>query len=259
MTPARRPPLCPRAIGPEACRAHGVGEPGRRACLLAAAALALGAPGPGVRAQAGASTPANPASTLPAGAYAGPGGAASVPAGHSPAPAPTPAPTPLPALVSTRPPGIQSLELRRADDGLQLGFVVAFELPRAVEEALLKGVPLHFTAQALLMRERWYWTDRRIQTTARSWRLTYQPLTRRFRVSQGGLAQNFDDLDAALAACGRASGWKVAESSQIDDDARHYLEFSFRLDTSLLPRPMQIGIGGQPDWTLVFTRNLRVD
>lgn len=240
MTAARRPSLRPRAICPEPCRPSPVppaGRDARRAWLLGAAGLLLASHSPGLRAQSGGT--ALPASPGGGAASAGLPGAASAPAAR--------------AL------GIQSVELQRGDEGLTLGFVVAFDLPRPVEDALLKGVPLHFTAQALLMRERWYWTDRRINTAARSWRLTYQPLTRRFRVSQGGLAQNFDDLDAALAACGRASGWKVAELTQLDDGARQYVDFSYRLDTSLLPRPMQIGIGGQPEWNLVFERNVRVD
>jgi hypothetical protein len=49
------------------------------------------------------------------------------------------------------------------------------------------------------------------------------------------------------------SAWKIAEPSQIDD-GRHYIEFTYRLDTTLLPRPMQIGIGGQPEWTLLVEK-----
>jgi hypothetical protein len=164
-----------------------------------------------------------------------------------------------PATGRPRPTGLLALEANRADEGLMLAFVVAFELPRVVEDALLKGVPLHFTAQAQLMRERWYWTDRRVNTAQRTWRLAYQPLTRRFRIGSGGLAQTVDTLDEALATVGRISGWKVAEPSQLEDGSRHYLEFTYRLDTSLLPRPMQIGIGGQPDWALAFERTLRLD
>ena len=41
--------------------------------------------------------------------------------------------------------------------------------------------------------------------------------------------------------------------------SRYYVEFSFKLDTSQLPRPMQFGIGGQADWTLGVERTLRVE
>ena len=83
----------------------------------------------------------------------------------------------------------------------------------------------------------------------RIWRIVYQPLTSNYRVTFGGLSQNYDSRAEALAAISRAVRWKIAEPGQLEGGG-HYIEFSFRLDTSLLPRPMQIGINGQPDWTL---------
>ena len=53
--------------------------------------------------------------------------------------------------------------------------------------------------------------------------------------------------------------WKIADAGQIEEGSRHYVEFSFRLDTSLLPRPMQIGIATQPDWALSVERMQRFD
>jgi len=53
--------------------------------------------------------------------------------------------------------------------------------------------------------------------------------------------------------------WKIADAGQIEEGARHYVEFSFRLDTSLLPRPMQIGIASQSDWALSVERMQRFD
>jgi len=62
-----------------------------------------------------------------------------------------------------------------------------------------------------------------------------------------------------MAAISRAVRWKIAEPGQIEDGSRHYVEFSFKLDTSLLPRPMQIGVSGQPDWQISVTRTLRLN
>ena len=39
---------------------------------------------------------------------------------------------------------------------------------------------------------------------------------------------------------------------------RHYIEFVYRLDINLLPRPMQIGIAGNPDWQLSVKRTQRI-
>jgi hypothetical protein len=57
----------------------------------------------------------------------------------------------------------------------------------------------------------------------------------------------------------RSSGWKLADLSQIDPDSGHYVEFEYRLDTSQLPGPMQIGLSGQAEWDVRAERRLRVD
>jgi hypothetical protein len=48
----------------------------------------------------------------------------------------------------------------------------------------------------------------------------------------------------------------VADSAALGNDSGHYLEFSLRLDTSQLPRPLQIGFGGEADWDLMLERTL---
>ena len=160
---------------------------------------------------------------------------------------------------SLPPPELTAFELLRNDEGLQLSFAVNFELPRGVEEALQKGVPLYFVAQAELYRGRWYWRDKRVASAERTWRLAFQPLTRKYRVSFGGLNQSFDNLADALFAVRRAAAWKVAEPGALEPGASHYLEFSYRLDTSLLPRPLQIGLGGQADWNLQVEKLQRLE
>ena len=87
---------------------------------------------------------------------------------------------------------------------------------------------------------------------------TYRPSSK-YRVSLGGLSQNFDTLSEALATLRSAVDWKVADASQIDPGGRYYLEFSYRLDTEMLPRPMQIGVDGQADWSLLIERAQRFD
>ena len=57
----------------------------------------------------------------------------------------------------------------------------------------------------------------------------------------------------------RGVRWKIAEAGQIESGRSHYVEFNLRLDTTLLPRPMQIGISGQPDWSLAVERRQRLN
>ena len=150
------------------------------------------------------------------------------------------------------PPELVNFELTRDEEGLALSYNLRFELSRAVEEALIRGVPLYFVAEANVFRGRWYWRDKRVGGAARTWRLAWQPLTRRYRLSLGSLNQNHDRLEDALAAMQSTSRWNLAEPAALDDGARQYVEFRFRLDTEQLPRPLQIGLGSQPEWNLAL-------
>jgi hypothetical protein len=79
------------------------------------------------------------------------------------------------------------LQATRAEGAVNLVFSARVALPRAVDDALQKGVPLYFVAEATLLRNRWYWRDERVARLSRSWRLAFQPLTGAWRVSLGGL------------------------------------------------------------------------
>jgi hypothetical protein len=152
------------------------------------------------------------------------------------------------------------LELRRDEQGaVVLDFALRPTLSRAVQEALQRGIPLYFVADTRVYRERWYWRDERVARATKSWRLSYQPLTASWRVSQGGLQQSYGTLEEALLPITRNARWKIADAAQIDPDDSHHVEFSWRLDTSQLPRPLQIGIGGQAEWQLVVERTLQLD
>lgn len=159
----------------------------------------------------------------------------------------------LPVALQARDVELTSFDVQQGEDGVWLNYAVNFELSPSVDDALNKAVPLYFVAEASIFRQRWYWADRREAHAVRIWRIVYQPLTSTYRVTFGGLSQNYDSRSEALAAISRGVRWKIAEPGQLESGG-HYIEFSFRLDTSLLPRPMQIGINGQPDWTLAVER-----
>ena len=160
--------------------------------------------------------------------------------------------------------------MERADDGVYLSAVIQFDLTPVVEDALMKGIAMFFVVEADVYQSRWYWTDRRASSATRTIRLAFQPLTRRWRVnivtglinSSAGLRatlnQNYDTLAEALSAVQRVSRWKIADNNEIDPDIMHKLEFSFNLDLSQLPRPFQIGVAGQKDWTISVQQNERL-
>ena len=165
---------------------------------------------------------------------------------------------------------LTQFNVERGDDGVYLSTVVRFDLPAVVEDALLKGIPMFFVAEADIYLSRWYWADKRVANATRTIRLAYQPLTRRWRVnivsglinSSAGLRatlnQNYDTLPEALSAVQRLSRWRIADNSEVEPDVTHKLEFSFSLDLSQLPRPFQIGVAGQKDWTISAQQNERL-
>ena len=175
----------------------------------------------------------------------------------------------LPAGAQAVSPESSELRLDRAEDGLYLSTSLQFVMPELAQDALYKGIPMFFVAEAQVVKERWYWYDRVIAETPRYLRLSYQPLTRRWRLnisstpfSNSGLGvvlgQNFDDYEDALAAVQRISRWKIAEAGVIEKDAAHTVNFRFRLDVSQLPRPLQIGAVGRSGWNLLVSRSQRL-
>ena len=162
---------------------------------------------------------------------------------------------PLPAQAQSV--ELKTLKVERRDGDLVLEFSTRLTLGAAIEDALQRGVPMYFTAQASVYRNRWYWRDERLARGTRTWRLTYQPLTASWRLSTGGLSQGYASLAEALAQLSRVTGWALLEGERLESGERYYVEFSFRLDNSQLPQPMQIDLGG--DWKLGVERSLRVE
>jgi hypothetical protein len=162
---------------------------------------------------------------------------------------------------------VTQLHVERTDEGVLLSAAVRFDLPQVVDDALAKGIPMYFLAEATIYRDRWYWYDKRVAFASRHMRLSFQPLTRRWRLQVSSvpighsgmvLGQMFDSRDEALAAVQRISGWRIADASAVDSDSTHNIDFRFRLDVSQLPRPFQIGAVGQADWIILAVRNQRL-
>ena len=71
-----------------------------------------------------------------------------------------------------------------------------------VEQALEQGVPLYFVSEFTLTRPRWYWLDEVVARSEQTTRLSYNALTRQYRITRGALFQNFASLDDALRIIG---------------------------------------------------------
>lgn len=168
--------------------------------------------------------------------------------------------------------GVQLSEplLERTEDGVYLNGTLNFSLPPGLEDALSRGMPLAFVLQAEVMRERWYWYDKKVALAERYFRLTYQPLSRRWRlqvsaapVQSTGLAvtlgNSYDSLADALTALQKISRWKVADSQVLQKDVKQRLDLRFHLDLTQLPQALQFGNQAISDWNVNFEQSFRLE
>jgi hypothetical protein len=173
---------------------------------------------------------------------------------------------PLQAASSTTP----VLKLERMDDGLWLSTQLEFELPKVVEDALGKGIPVDFVLRAEVIRNRWYWTNLSVRSVQRRIRMSYQPLTGHWRLNvtngdagdlaQGlSLNQSFDTMQEAISSVRRLYRWRIGDATDITGSTRHWVRFRFELDVAQFLMPLQIGTLGQSDWQLVLVTEQEVN
>ncbi len=136
------------------------------------------------------------------------------------------------------------------NDAWMLASDIAVPLPAKLSEALKGGVPMYFVAEFELNRGRWYWLDERIAQSSQTYRLSYHALTRQYRVTLNGLAQHYGSLDEALRGLGTVRGWRVVEIDQLKPGTAYEAQVRMRLDTGQLPKPFQVTVLTNRDWTL---------
>ena len=165
---------------------------------------------------------------------------------------------------------LQGLKLERQDAGLYMSGQWRFDLPTALEDALLKGITLYFVTEVDISQERWYFYSQRVAHAERHVRLFYQPLTRRWRVNISpqpfnvsglgvSLGQSYDTAEDAMNAVRRIVQWRIANASDLNSDAKQTIAINFKLDLKQLPRPLQIGAAGQSDWNIGFSKTQRLE
>jgi hypothetical protein len=141
--------------------------------------------------------------------------------------------------------------IEASEEGYRLASSFSVELSRTLEEALMRGVPLYFTLQVQVSRPRWYWFDEVAIKSTRTFRLSYNLLTERYRVSiDGNLHRNFSRLDDMLALLRRPGRWVIADSNALTRDAVYTVSVQFGLDISQLPKPIQVSAMSNNDWRL---------
>jgi hypothetical protein len=131
---------------------------------------------------------------------------------------------------------------------LEANFEIA--LTPTLEDVLNKGVSLYFLLEFELIRPRWYWFNDKIVTTQQQYRLSYNALTRQYRIGVGNLYQNFGALADALEVMSRVRRREEIEPGMLKKDNTYTAAVRLRLDTSQLPKPFQLSALGSRDWKI---------
>ena len=134
------------------------------------------------------------------------------------------------------------------DEGYQLTAKFDIDLGAHLEEAVSRGVPLYFLLEFDLTRNRWYWSNEHIAGKTISYRLAYNALMRQYRLSRGGLHQNFATLNEALRVLARVASLPVADKGTLKIGEAYQAALRLSLDRQQLPKPFQVDAIANRDW-----------
>jgi hypothetical protein len=145
---------------------------------------------------------------------------------------------------------VKAAELRADDDAFVLDAEFDLALNPTLEEALQKGLPLYFVFEFELVRPRWYWRDEQVLALSTQYRVSYNALTRQYRVATGLLGQTFDSLGEVERLLSRVKSRQVATLDQLAKGVRLDAAIRLRLDVNALPKPLQVSALASREWSL---------
>jgi hypothetical protein len=145
---------------------------------------------------------------------------------------------------------VNNVEVRVDEDEVLLNADFELSLNATLEEALQKGVPLYFLLEVDLVRPRRYWFDEKVSQYATQYRVSWLPLTRKYRVATGLLSLNFDSLQEVERFIGRVTARAIARANDLERGARYEALVRLRLDPNQLPKPFQVNALASRDWQL---------
>lgn len=159
---------------------------------------------------------------------------------------------------------VAKAEIHAVDEGYEISADFKITLPPTVAEALKHGVTLNFVSELTITRSRWYWLDSAVTQSEQTTKLSYNALTRQYRISRGTLFQGFSNLESALRVLGHQSAPPVPASAftsgggyvakLLKSETRYTAFAQMRLDTSQLPKPLQVSTLTDSDWNLESER-----
>lgn len=167
-------------------------------------------------------------------------------------------------LVCTAVPGwaegitVRKAELEFVDGQISVSTRFNIKLTNTLYQAMTQGIPLPFRLEFELARPRiasWYlslaeWFNPHARLI---FKLSFQPLTNRYRVTLGSLSTSYPTLEKALAAVGSIQGWRVLGADELvwfSTTDKIVAHVRLEVDIGELPKPYQLNALGSSDWAL---------
>ena len=145
---------------------------------------------------------------------------------------------------------VRNAVIEPAEDGWQLDADFDVQFSQRLEEAVTRGVPLYFIVEFELSQPRWYWFDSKPVKLSQTYKISYTPLLRQYRLSVGNLYQNFTRFDEVKRVLQRVRGWHVADKGALNKEMTYQANLRMRLDTGQLPKPFQLNAVASSEWSL---------
>ncbi|MES2299503.1 MAG: DUF4390 domain-containing protein [Pseudomonadota bacterium] len=149
---------------------------------------------------------------------------------------------------------ITQAQIEASDEGYRLSARFAFELNHGLEDALLHGTYLYFTTEIELTRPRWYWFPDKAVSRRQTVGISYNAITRQYRVSQIGaehsVQQSFSSLEDALFLIRRPNRWLIAPKGALEAGKQYEVSLRMVLDREYLSKPIQVNAFNNADWRL---------
>jgi len=146
---------------------------------------------------------------------------------------------------------IRSAELVLRDEVWTLDADIDIQFGRALEEALSKGVALTFLYEFQIVKPLKYWFDDEVVTERRAVTLNYHALTKQYLLNYPQQQKVFDSLGEARRELGLIHDWRLVPHATLEKNQPYQAALKMHLDTSKLPKALQLDALGESDWELV--------
>lgn len=145
---------------------------------------------------------------------------------------------------------VSSAFIEPADESYQLSANFEVSFNQTIEDAINRGLSLPFIVEYEVTRPRWYWLDETVVKGSRSRQISYNALTRQYRLTIGSLFQNFERLEDVRQVLTFMRVIDLVEQGQLRKGTAYDVAIRMRLDVSRLPKPFQVNALTSRDWNL---------